>query len=94
MCHLNKKVNHIHEKAQDFQSIFSALKFSSFTIHQVHLQLLSLEIIKLKPNIMNKICEFLEDFPYELRCGNCLTRSDTHSAHFGIESTANIAAKK
>ena len=70
MCHsrsLNNKVNHIHERVfriayQDIQSRFSALlvKDNSFTIHQKNLQLLTIEIFKVKmnisPKIMNVIC--------------------------------------
>ena len=61
MCHsrsLDNKVNHIHEEVlrivyQDFQSSFSALlvKYNSFTIHQKNLQLLAIEIFKVKMNL-------------------------------------------
>ena len=102
MCHsrsLNNKVNHIHERAlrivyQYFQSSFSALlvKGNSFTIK--NLQLLAIEIFKVKmnisPKIMNKIFDFSKNSAYELRCGNCLSRSHIHSTHFWIESIANI----
>ena len=107
MCHsrsLNNKVNHIHERAlrivyQDFQSSFSALlvKDNSFTIHQKNLQLLATDIFQVQmnisPEIKNKIFDFSKNYAYELRCGNCLSRSNIHSTNFGIESIANIAAK-
>ena len=107
MCHtrsLNNKVDHIHERAlgivyQDFQSSFSDLlvKDNSFTIHQKILQLLVIEIFKVKmsisPEIMNNIFDFSKNCANELRCGNCLSGSNIHSTHFGIESIANIAAK-
>ena len=107
MCHsrsLNNKVNQIHERAlrinyRDFQSSFPALlvKDNSFTIHQKNLQLLGIEILKIKmnisPEIMNAIFDFSKNSTFELRCGNCLSRSNIHSTHFGIESLANIAAK-
>ena len=61
MCHgrsLNNKVARIPERSlcivyQDFQSSFSALLISgnSFTIHQQNLQLLAIEIFKVKMNI-------------------------------------------
>ena len=106
-CHrrsLNNKVNHIHERTlcivyQDFQSSFSALlvKYNSFTIHQINLQLLATEILKvnlnISPEIMNEVFDFLKNYVYEIRRGNCLSRSNIHSTHFGIESIANIAAK-
>ena len=104
MCHsrsLNNKVNHIHERAlrinyRDFQSSFPALlvKDNSFTIHQKNLQLLGIEILKIKmnisPEIMNAIFDSSKNSTFELRCGNCLSRSNIH---FEIESLANIAAK-
>ena len=104
MCHsrsLNNKVNHIHERAlcivyQDFQSRFSVLliKDNLFTMHKKNLQLLAIEIFKVKmnisPKIMNKIFDFSKNSAYELRCGNCLSRSHIHSTHFWIESIANI----
>ena len=42
---------------------------------------------------MNKTFDFSKNCTYELRCGNCLSRSNFHSTHFGIESIANIGAK-
>ena len=107
MCHsrsLNNKVNHIHKRAlrivyQDFQLSFSALlvEDNSFTIHRKNLQLLAIEVFKVKRNIfskiMNEIFDFSKNYAYELRCGNCLSRSNIHFTHFGIESIANIAAK-
>ena len=65
MCHsrsLNNKVSHIHERAlrivyQDFQSSFPALlvKDNSFTIHQNNLQLLAVEIFKVKQTSILRI---------------------------------------
>ena len=43
--------------------------------------------------IMNEISDFSKNSSYELRCGNCLSRSNLYSTHFGIKSIANIAAK-
>ena len=42
---------------------------------------------------MNETFNFSKSYAYELRCGNCFSKSNIHSAHFGIESIANIAAK-
>ena len=42
---------------------------------------------------MNAILSFSKNCDYELRYGNCLSRSNSHSTHFGTESIANIAAK-
>ena len=70
---------------------------NSFTIHQKSLQLLAIEIFKVKMSIsleiMNKIFDYSKNYAYKLRCDNCLSRSNIHSTHFGIESIANIAAK-
>ena len=77
MCHsrsLNNKVNLIRERAlrivyQDFQSSFSALlvKGNSFTIK--NLQLLAIDIFKVKmnisPEIMNKIFDFSKNYAYD-----------------------------
>ena len=107
MCHsrsLNDKFSHIHERVfhivyQDFQSSFSAflVRYNSFSIHQKNLQLLAIEILKIKinisPEIMNEIVDFSKTYTYKLRCGNCLSRSNIHSTYFGIESILNIAAK-
>ena len=49
--------------------------------------------MNISPEIMNKIFDFSKSSANELRYGNCLSKSNIHSAHFGIESIANIAAK-
>ena len=63
---------------------------------QKNLQLLATEIFKVKtnisPEIMNEIFDFSKNYAYELKCGNCLSSSNIHSTHFGIESIANIVA--
>ena len=55
------------------------VKDNSLTIHQKNLQLLAIEIFKVKmnisPEIMNEIFEFLKNSFYKLRCSNCLSRS-------------------
>ena len=42
---------------------------------------------------MNEIFDFSKNSAYQVRCGNCLSRSNIHSTHFGIDSIANIAAE-
>ena len=42
---------------------------------------------------MNKIFCFSNNYASELRCSNCLPRSNIHSEHFGIEPISNIVAK-
>ena len=49
--------------------------------------------MNISPEIMNKLFDFSKNCAHELRCDNCLSRSNTHSMHFGVESIANIAAK-
>ena len=49
--------------------------------------------MNISPEIMNDIFDFSKNCAYELRCDNCLSTSNIHSMHFGIESTANITAK-
>ena len=79
MCHsrsLNNELNHIHKRAlcivcEDFQSRISALlvKDNSFTIYQKNLELLAIEIFKVKMNISseitNKIVNFSKKSVYE-----------------------------
>ena len=78
------------ETYRDFQPCFSALleKDESFTIHQKNLQLLAIEIFKERTNIssdiMNEIFYFSKNSASELRRSICLSRSNIHSAHFGI----------
>ena len=105
MCHsriLNDKVNHIHERAlqivcQDFQSGFSAALVKNTLMIQRNQQVLTIKLFKVKinisPEIINKIFDFSKKYAYELRCGNCLSRSNIHSTYFEAESIANIAAK-
>ena len=53
-------------------------------------------MFKVKMNIspeINNILDFSKNYAHELRGGNCLSRSNIHSMHSGIESIANIAAK-
>ena len=42
---------------------------------------------------MKEIFDFSKNSTYELRCGNCLSRSNIHSTHFRIKSIVNLAAK-
>ena len=43
--------------------------------------------------IMNEIFDFSKNYALELKCRNCLARSNILSTHFGIDSVANITAK-
>ena len=87
---LNKKVNHIYERAlhivyNDFSSCFEDLlnKDKSVTIHQPNLQQLAIEIFKVKIGIaqiiMNKIFTFVQNNTYNLRSGTHLSRVNVHS---------------
>ena len=42
---------------------------------------------------MNEMFNFSKNSAYELGCGNCLSRSNIYTTHFGVESIANFAAK-
>ena len=42
---------------------------------------------------MNEMFNFSKNSAYELGCGNCLSRSNIHTTHFGIESIANLPLK-
>ena len=73
------------------------VKDNSFTTNQKSLQILAIEIFKVKmnifPEIMNEIFDFSKNSVYELSCGKILSRSNIRSTHFGNESIRNIAAK-
>ena len=49
--------------------------------------------MNITPEIKNDIFDFSKNYTYELRCGNCLSRSNIRSTHVRIESIANIVAK-
>ena len=78
---------------------FSALlvKDNSFTIHQKNLQLLTIEIFKVKMNIssdiMNEVFDFSINSAYELRCGICLSRSNIQSTHLGSSPSRILPLK-
>ena len=101
---LNKKINHIHERAlrivyDDYSSNFKDLlnKDKSVTTHQRNLQQLTIEIFKVKvgiaPIIMNEIFTFVENSIYNLRSGMHLRRVNMHSTQYGMESIDNLGAK-
>ena len=101
---LNNKINHIHERAlrivyNDYSSTFEdpLNKDKLVTIHQRNLQLLAIEIFKVKigiaPKIMNEIFIFVENNTYNLRSGMRLSRVNVHSAQYSRESIANLGAK-
>ena len=101
---LNKKINHIHERAShiaydDCSSCFEDLlnKDKSVTIHQRNLQQLAIEIFKVKIGIaaisMNEIFTFVENNTYNLRIGTHLSRVNVHSTQYGMESIGNLGAK-
>ena len=105
MCHSRSlnKVNHTHKRVLrslsrlPIKSFTLLVKDNSFTIHQRNLKLLAAEIFKIKTSvsseIMNNIFYFSKNSAYKLGCGKCLSRSNIHFTHFGIEPTANITAK-
>ena len=107
ICHsksLNNKENHIYERPLLYSLSRRPIQFYNFASKGLfgyhpskNLQLLALGIFEIKMNIsleiMSKIFDFPKNYAYELRCGNCLSRSKIHSTHFLIQSIANIAAK-
>ena len=101
---LNKKINHIHERAlrvvnDDYSSSFKDLpdKHNSVTIHQRNLQQLAIEIFQVKigiaPMIMNEIFTFVKNNTYNLRSGMHLSRVNVHPTQDGTEFIGNLRVK-
>ena len=101
---LNKKINHIHERAlrivyDDYSSSFKDLsyKHKSVTIHQRNLQQLAIVFFKVKIRIatiiMNEIFTFVENNTYNLRSGMQFSRVNVHPTQYGTEFVGNLGAK-
>ena len=87
MCHsrkINNQINELHERALRLvygnkRSSFRELleRDKSVTIHERNIQVLLIEIFKVKsevtPEIMTEILKF-KDHAYDLRTNNCLER--------------------
>ena len=93
---LNKKMNHIHERAlrifyKDFSTSFEGLlaKDKSVTIHNQNLQQLAIEIFKVKmgisPIVVKEIFNFSDNNNYNLRSGTHLSRLIVHVESITME---------
>ena len=100
---LNNHINRIHERAlriayQDHSSTFNELlaKDSSFKIHDRNLQKLLIEIFKVKmklaPEIMNEVFDFIE-CRYPLRNELRFKLRNIRTVRYGIETAAFVGSR-
>ena len=100
---LNNHINRIHERAlriayQDHSSTFNELltKDISFKIHDRNLQKLLIEIFKVKmkvaPEIMNKVFDFIE-CRYPLRNELRFKLRNIRTVRYGIETAAFVGSR-
>ena len=100
---LTNHINRIHERAlrilyQDHNSTFEELlaKDGSFKIHDRNLQILLIEIFKVKmklaPEIMNEVFDIIES-PYPLRNKLRFKSRNIRTVRYGIETAAFAGSK-
>ena len=100
---LNNDINRIHKRAlriayQDHSSTFNELlaKDGSFKIHDRNLQKLLIEIFKVKmklaPEIMNEVFDFIE-CRYPLRNELKFKLRNIRTVRYGIETTAFVGSR-
>ena len=101
---LNTKINQLHERClwivyNDKESNFNELlvKDCSVSIHHQNLQKLAVKIFKvsrgLSPEIVNKLFQFREQIPYELRQRCQFQILWVHSVFSGTESLKSLGQK-
>ena len=88
---LNNKINRIHERALRFSELLDL--DNSVTVHQKNLQVLVIEIYKVKNGIMNDIFE-LQNPTHNLRSScNQFRRENVKTVHYGIQSVRYLGPK-
>ena len=70
---------------------------SLLTVHERNIQYLAIEAYKVKnghsPVLMNDAFQFAKNSAYDIRSGNHLQRTNTHTVHFESESIKTLGAK-
>ena len=94
--HMNNRINHLHERAlriayNDYSSSFQSLleKDNSVTIHYRNIQLLAIEMFKLKNGIAPQIMQDLfplRETKYSMRNCNIFETSNVNTVYHGTET--------
>ena len=100
---VNNKINHLHERSlrivykDNYSSYVDLLvKDKSFTIHQINIQSLAIELFKVKRNLSNVImCNiFKKRTPtYNLRSQTDFVRGYVNTRRYGLNSLSYFAPK-
>ena len=101
---LNARINRIHERAlrivyQDYKTEFKELlrKDNAVTIHEKNLQVLAIEMYKVKiglaPTIMKEIFEINKNTKYNLRKISEFIRGKPHTVTYGTQSLSYLGPK-
>ena len=100
---VNNKINHLHERSlrivykDNYSSYVDLLvKDKSFTIHQINIQSLAIELFKVKRNLSNVImCNiFKKRTPtYNLRSQTDFVRGCVNTRRYGLNSLSYFAPK-
>ena len=93
---LNTKINRLHERC--LRIVYNDKKSNfNVSIHHQDLQKLEVEIFKvfkgLSPEIINKLFQFRQQIPYELRQGSQFQVPWVHSDFSGTESLKCLGPK-
>ena len=93
---VNKKINHLHERAlrivyKDYISSFEDLlkRDKSVTIHHRNIQLLAIELFKVKQNLSNSMASNIfptRSISYNLRSQITGIRSNASTSQYGLNS--------
>ena len=99
----NSKINYIHERSlrivyKDNISSFEEWlkKDKSFYMHHRNIQLLTIELFKVKNNLTNRtMCDIFEtkNLDYDLRSKRDFIRTRVNSSSFGLSSLKYLATK-
>ena len=100
---VNKKINHLHERAlriayKDYIGSFEDLlkRDKSVTIHHRNIQSLAIELFKVKQNLSNSVlCNIFQtrSISYNVRSQTDFIRSNACTSQYGLNSMRCFASK-